>query len=109
MSLVVFLSLVDLERLSCFSVFFFSCLDLFWLLFIFKVVEVVFGCFSFLLFCVFFTPCLCVFKSFCSFNEVLQIALRCSSSLWRSFWVFVKVSGCFHECQNVLRCVWSFK
>ena len=69
----------------------------------------VFGCFSLLLFSVQFYTRLGVLNSFCSFDKVLKKALGCSSSLWQSFWIVVKVSGCFHECQDVSRCVWSFK
>ena len=46
-------------------------------------------------------------SSFWSVDQVLQFALGCSSSLWRSFWMVVKVSGCFHEFKDVVCCVWS--
>ena len=77
----------------------------------------VLGCFSFLLFCVFLQR-FCVFQEFlgvfgneglfrflgCSI-KFLQIALDCSSTLWRSFGIVAKVSGCFHDCQASLRCL----
>ena len=46
---------------------------------------------------------------FWSVDQILQLALGCSSSLWRSFRMLVKVSGCFHEFQDVLRCAWSYE
>ena len=52
-------------------------------------------------------------KRFVSFlwsvDQGLQFAMGCSSSLWKSFWTVVKVAGCFHEFQDVVRCVWSYE
>ena len=50
-----------------------------------------------------------LFRFFYPVEQVLEIALGCSGSSWRSFRIVVKVSRCFHECQDVSRCVWSFK
>ena len=42
-----------------------------------------------------------------SFDQVLQIALGCSGSLWGSFRIFCKSSGCFHECHGMFYVVFG--
>ena len=44
-----------------------------------------------------------LFRIFWSVDQVLQIALGCSGSLWGLFLIVVKVPGCFHEFQDVSR------